>query len=169
MAAKDIYEDEPNLVERGNIDLNNRPRVKNPDGSVSTVFSMSFNLDNGPEIIVPRVADDGTIMDEDTAVKQYLQTGKHLGKFKDTEAATRFAQKLHLQQESIYTTLDREVPTRLLSDRKAPPEIKNTRERLLYGMLKGLDDIRKQMSQQLIQQKDAEIQKMQRKLPSQPL
>jgi hypothetical protein len=45
------------IVEFGNIDLFNRPIVKNPDGSISTVKSMSFDTDRGV-VLVPTIADD---------------------------------------------------------------------------------------------------------------
>jgi hypothetical protein len=53
------------LVERGNVgDLTDRPRVKNADGSVSTIRSMSFN-DGKREVLIPTANDvDFEIDDE---------------------------------------------------------------------------------------------------------
>jgi 2'-5' RNA ligase len=79
----------------GNIDLVNQPRVKNADGSTSTVRSMSFG-ENGKEILIPTVAHDGSrVLSDDEAIAQYRKSGKHLGVFKTPEEATAFATQLH--------------------------------------------------------------------------
>jgi len=86
----------------GNINLANRPQVKNKDGSISTVRSMSFQDQFGDEVLVPTVSDSGAIMSNDEAIRQYYRTGRHLGKFKTPEEATKFAEKLHQQQADFY-------------------------------------------------------------------
>lgn len=90
------------VTEGGNIDLDKRPKVKNPDGSISTVRSASFNID-GQEVLIPTVADDGSrVLSNEEALEQYKRTGKHLGKFATPEDATKYAEELHKAQEQHY-------------------------------------------------------------------
>lgn len=81
------------MITPGNIDLTRTPRIKNPDGSVSTVRSMSFGDDQG-ETLVPTVSPTG-ILDDEQAVDQYRRTGQHLGVFDTPENATAYAEQLH--------------------------------------------------------------------------
>lgn len=84
----------------GNIDLTNRPIVKNKDGTISTVRSLGVNID-GKEILLPTVI-NGKIVSDEEAIKEYKRTGKHLGIFTTPEASTRYAEKLHRDQEKLY-------------------------------------------------------------------
>ncbi|TCB05141.1 hypothetical protein E0H93_17630 [Rhizobium leguminosarum bv. viciae] len=98
MAANKV----PGLLSAGNINLAKRPVVKNPDGTISTVRSMSFNED-GREILVPTVSPEGGILSDDDAINLYHQTGQHLGMFDNPQDADTYAQSLHNQQDQMYS------------------------------------------------------------------
>jgi hypothetical protein len=95
--------DGPSPKEPGNIDIFNRPRVQNADGSISTVRSMSVNID-GEEVLIPTVSPDGNMLSDKQAVDLYRETGQHLGKFNTPEDATEYAHGLHNQQDTFYTS-----------------------------------------------------------------
>lgn len=86
---------------RGNIDLGARPVVKNPDGSISTVRSMSIGTDEG-EVLIPTVSPDGRVLSDRAAIDLYRRTGQHLGIFADPNTATAYAEWLHNQQARAY-------------------------------------------------------------------
>lgn len=87
---------------KGNIDLNNRPVIKNPDGSISTVYSMTFEED-GKYVLVPGVrAGLDRKMTEQEAWEWYKKTGEYLGKFSSIEETDKYAESLHQDQESLY-------------------------------------------------------------------
>ena len=94
-------EEVPGMIEPGNIDLSARPVVRHADGSISTVRSISVEMD-GKEYLIPTVSEDGKVLSEDDAVKQFKKTGKHLGVFDSPEDATAYARQLHEDQESLY-------------------------------------------------------------------
>ena len=77
----------------GNINLFTRQKIRNPDGSISTVRSMSFGNPEG-EVLVP-TADQGRILSDDEAIKQYQTSGRHLGIFDTPDEATAYAKRLH--------------------------------------------------------------------------
>jgi Tfp pilus assembly protein PilV len=89
-------------LEAGNIDLANRPVVKNPDGSISTVRSMNFDIGDGKQILVPTVSDDGRIMSPEEAIAYSKQTGKHLGIFDSPQSAESYAKQLSAAQSGYY-------------------------------------------------------------------
>ena len=82
----------------GNIDLSNRPRVKNPDGSISTVRSMSYNED-GKEILIPTVSDEGNIMEDNEAIAYWKKKVQNLGVYDSVDAANKAAEWIHKDQE----------------------------------------------------------------------
>lgn len=78
---------------KGNIDLNSLPKIKNADGSTSTVRSIGVELD-GITYLIP-TAIDGKIVGNDAAIEAFKQTGRYLGKFASEEEATQYAVELH--------------------------------------------------------------------------
>lgn len=90
----------------GNIDLNSRPTLQNSDGTYSTVDSFSTNI-NGREVLLPTVINvngQWQHVDENTAIQHYLTTGEYLGMFDTPQEANNYAQMLHQNQDSFYST-----------------------------------------------------------------
>lgn len=90
---------------RGNINLNDRPVYRNPDGSISTVHSFSTNID-GKEVLLPQIGRDKNgnpvRWTEDEAINNYFKTGEHLGIFDTIAEADDYANWLHEQQAERY-------------------------------------------------------------------
>jgi hypothetical protein len=97
-----LYPTTPTPVVAGNITLTARPLVTNSDGTVSTLFSESYN-DGSNEVIYPRII-NGELWSSQRAIDYYESTGQHLGKFAsgNTTGATAYAQALsNIQDEWI--------------------------------------------------------------------
>lgn len=89
------------LVTPGNIDLTNRPQVKNKDGSISTVSSFSVNID-GKEVLLTPITEDGKVLSEKDAIAKYKNDGKHLGIFETPAAASAYGKQLSQDQDRFY-------------------------------------------------------------------
>lgn len=85
---------EDGQVEPGNINVAAQPKVKNSDGSISTVNSISINED-GHEVLIPKVSPSGTMLSDEGAIALYKKTGKHLGKFDSVDSANAAGAALH--------------------------------------------------------------------------
>ena len=89
----------------GNIDLYDRPRYRNVNGSISTVDSASYNID-GQEVLLPTVWNQNGApyhsRNDEEILQRYRDTGEYLGKFSTVEEANDYAEKLHLEQQERY-------------------------------------------------------------------
>lgn len=88
------------MIAPGNIDLAHRPTVHNPDGSISTVRSITVGGDNG-SYLLPTVVGNRVVSNDD-AIKHWQQTGEYLGAFDTEDAADAYAQSLHEEQAGAY-------------------------------------------------------------------
>lgn len=86
----------------GNIDLYNRPVVKNADGTISTVATMTEQDVDGLWVNFPSIGPNGERWSPEQAWQHYLLTGEHLGKFRTLEAAEKAAIALHDDQADLY-------------------------------------------------------------------
>ena len=116
------------LLEKGNIDINNRPIVKNSDGSISTVRSISITIDGGKTVLLPTIGPNGEKWTDEQAIDSFRNTGKHLGIFDSIENADKYADSLHNQQAARYSGKSRF----LLSPSKALDLSKDVDKEFLY-------------------------------------
>lgn len=88
-------------LEPGNIDLTQRPVMRNEDGSISTIKSIPINED-GREVLIPVIDETGKEMTEAEAIERYLGTGEHLGRFDSRDNATKWAKHLSERQGKAF-------------------------------------------------------------------
>ena len=101
-------------ITKGNIDLNNRPVVKNRDRSISTVRSITITEGN-TAVVIPTVIKkpngSGVIVGDQQAIRHYQRSGQHLGKFSNIRDADTYAQNLHNQQAVQYPNSGKSLGT----------------------------------------------------------
>ncbi len=103
----------PGLLTPGNIALADRPVVHNPDGSISSVYTMGIEDEDpksprfGKQVNIPGVIKDASgkwYTDRDPQAKAarayYYKTGENLGTFDTWQNASAYAQKLHEDYEN---------------------------------------------------------------------
>jgi hypothetical protein len=87
-------------VAPGNIDLHNRPVVHNPDGSISTVRSITVGFGD-KTYVLPTVV-GGKVVSNREAIDHFRQTGEHLGAYDKQKDAEDYSQRLHEEQAKEY-------------------------------------------------------------------
>lgn len=98
---KNSIEKQINFIQKGNIDINKPISiVKNKDGSISTVRTITIGTDRG-SVLIPTVHKDGYIMSNKEAIEYYKKTGSHFGIFKTEEDAINYGIKLHNLQAKL--------------------------------------------------------------------
>lgn len=83
----------PQPIIPGNLPTEIRAEVTNPDGSVSTVRTISIGTEQG-EVLIPTVINGKVVSDED-AIRHFEETGENFGTFESPEDADAYAQALH--------------------------------------------------------------------------
>jgi hypothetical protein len=111
------------MIEKGNIDVNHRPSITNADGSHSSIYSVTVPINKNGSLwkgdyakapryaLVPSIAKgkfltpDGKMPArgnkkaasalEDAAARYYDKTREHLGIFKSSDAADKYAGNTH--------------------------------------------------------------------------
>lgn len=136
---------------RGNIDLNNRPVVTNPDGSRSTVKSTTVGFDDYFAVI-PTVI-NGALGSVDDAIEHYLASNEHLGIFKIVQKQGETFEQAYertLNEANAYADLVHDFEQGKLDVADALRDAYElTKEQLIENYKKSVEDARKAMFDQL--------------------
>lgn len=111
----------------GNIDLDNRPEVKNADGTHSTVDTITIER-NGKTILIPQIV-GGKRLSKEEAIKHYKDTNEHMGVFRDQASADAYDKELHEEKGwngagNKWATAEGEVDTGIMPDQLDQIDIK---------------------------------------------
>lgn len=85
----------PQPIDKGNLPLGIRYKVKNQDGSISTVRTISIGTDDG-EVLIPTVINN-KVVSNDEAIRHFEKTGENFGTFRNVADADAYAEWLHNQ------------------------------------------------------------------------
>lgn len=98
------YGNPPGMTKPGNIDLRKLMAVGEPGTNHwGTVYSSNNELSNGRETVYPGIVNGQFLpatKENDGARRAVEQTGRHLGEFSNSDDASNYAQKLHVDWES---------------------------------------------------------------------
>jgi soluble lytic murein transglycosylase-like protein len=136
------------MITQGNIDLSNRPIVKNASGPPSTEYSVSMQDDKGREVLIPTIV-NGKFLTPDgkkppvgsdaekqmfkNAWQHYKNTGENMGIFKDAKSADDYANTV---EQWHFKNAAKPVPDAVLkkiADRAAAKE--NVDPKLIHAMI----------------------------------
>lgn len=78
----------------GNIDLENRPKVFNKNGSWSTVSTATFGIENGKTVLLPTII-NGEKVSKKEAFEHFKKTHQHMGIFNSEKEADKYDEELH--------------------------------------------------------------------------
>ena len=127
----------------GTIDLYNRPVRHNEDGSISTVRSTAFTLDDGSVILIPTISPSGQEWTPEQALDYAKKTGQHLGIYDNEEEADAAAEQIHQQQAIMYDP-ENQNDVRHISygdPMRSPEEQSQFGSGLVSGFLKGITEL----------------------------
>lgn len=93
-------------IEEPTIDLEteNRELVPLKEGGQGTIYSATFEDEDGSHRVIPTIVGGKQLNPED-AYKHSLKTGRHLGRFSSSEMANQAANERHLDEETRGKTL----------------------------------------------------------------
>ena len=86
------------IIKYGNINMLTRPRVQNADGTISTIkpIGIRFPDPDGTlrHVLIPTIADNGSVMSKDAATLLFRKNEKHLGIFSTKLDLSRYSRML---------------------------------------------------------------------------
>ena len=93
-------------IEEPTIDLEteNRELVPLKEGGQGTIYSATFEDEDGSHRVVPTIV-GGKQLDANDAYDTSIRTGRHLGRFSSPEMANQAANERHLDEETRGKTL----------------------------------------------------------------
>lgn len=82
------------LITAGNINLENRKKLLNSNGTTSSVSTITIGIENGKTALIPTVI-DGKRLSNDDAINHFKNTHEHMGIFETRQDADRYDEVLH--------------------------------------------------------------------------
>jgi hypothetical protein len=93
------------LIKAGNIDMRTRPKVRNADGSISTIRTFTVQNPQGQTVLYPAVTDDGRILSRPEALRYWASRGQNLGVFDSEANANAYDSMMHDQLTQQYAAM----------------------------------------------------------------